>query len=427
MSTSTKEVIVLVNFNKYLGGGETLLVRFSSFLENRGINFLAFNSEGSYIQKDLKKREISDDKNISLNLNPNFIYLSDSERKDILNNLLKKFDKNITYRFVTFTLRDLHLIFYLSKRINCSITHLILHPEDDLYVGQTLLDKFVYKIFKKREFNNQKNINFNHKLIRILNEKNGLISMTEIISNLWKDRIGVEINENYIVPLPSFEKVNISNQSKKQLKKIIWIGRIVDFKIPSLIQMIDYVNSSDYQLTIVGNGELKSIEKFLKNKNIDRNKLNFIGQVDYSKLPEIVNSHSIGYAMGTSLIELAKFKIPVIVALASFDHKNFKSQICGGLFFDKYKGCDGTDLLYIKQSDVKTTISDTIKLIEENYDFIANSCYKYAEENFSEKENFEQYLNIIKNTKLLTLEDKNITISQTSKIRKIAFKYLSNA
>lgn len=422
----TNEVIVLVNFNTYLGGGETLLVRYASYLLSKNIDFLVFCCKDSYIERDLKKRGISDKYINSFNFNPNFYYLNKNKREILINHLYSCLDDQKINRFVTFMLRDLYTIYSLTSRLNCSITHLILHPEDDLYVGQTLVDKFNYKFFKNRNFNEKKAINTNHNLIRILNDKKGVISMTEIITKLWNSRIGISMDNKYIVPLPSFKPTELSYKTNNFEKKIIWIGRIVDFKIPSLIQMINFINESDYQLTIVGDGNLQVIYDHIDRNKINKSKIEFIGQVDYNELPIIIQKNSIGYAMGTSLIELAKFKMPVIVALASFDHKNFKSQICGGLFYDKYKGCDGTDLLFVKEEDINTTISDTVSYIEGNYEQSAENCYQYAKQDFSEEENFEKYTVIIQNTECLLKEDKTLLIPEASTLRKILFNSQSN-
>ncbi|WP_313636320.1 glycosyltransferase [Empedobacter sp.] len=421
-----KEVIVLVNFNGYLGGGETLLVRFASFLQVQNIDYLIFCTKNSYIEEDLIKRDIKSENVTSFDIDPNFYYLKDNRRQDLLNTLSKELDKGINYRFVTFTLRDLYTIYSLSKNIECSITHLVLHPEDDLYVSQTLIDKFNYKFFKKRKFNEHKIIEFNQRLIQTLNKRLGVISMTEIISKLWKSRVGVEIFGDYIIPLPSFKPLEKVVENKFFSKKIIWIGRIVDFKIPSLLQMIHFVSENDYELTIVGDGEREKIDSYIVKNNINTKKIRFLGQVNYSDLPRIINEHSIGYAMGTSLIELAKFRMPVIIALASFDHKNFKSQISGGLFFDKYKGCDGTDLLFLKEEDIETSISKTIDLIKSDYNRVAEACYRFAEREFSEDLNFRQYLQVIKTTKFLQEEDKNLKVPEAGTLRKLAFKYFGN-
>lgn len=423
-----KQIIVLINFNYYLGGGETLLVRFSSYLKNKGADFFAFCLEGSYIQNDLKKREICEKHIVSLSINPDYYYQNEVDRKQLIAKLLESLNPDIDYKIVTFCMRDLYTAFALSKKINCSITHLILHPEDDKYVGQTIVDKLRYKISKKREFNQTSMISFNQTLMNIVNDHNGLISMTEVISKVWKSTFGIDIPRDNTVPLPSFKEREHISKKQESWKKIIWIGRIVDFKIPSLLKMIDFVKENPaYSMTIVGDGNREEIESYLQKNTIFKYNIFFKGQVNYDELASIINQHSIGYAMGTSLIELAQYKMPVIVALASLDHLPFKRPICGGLFFNKYRGCDGTDLLIQKEDEIKWTISDTIKEIEASYDESAIRCYQFAKENFSEEKNFDDYLTIINNAKPLRESEKNLRIPFASTARKILYKYFGNA
>ena len=52
-------MIVLFNLNKYLGGGEVLLLRFAEFLKSEKKDFLILCHENSYIKKRaLTKRSI---------------------------------------------------------------------------------------------------------------------------------------------------------------------------------------------------------------------------------------------------------------------------------------------------------------------------------------------------------------------------------
>lgn len=418
-----EEIIILINFNEYQGGGETLLVRFSEYLQRNNVKFLVLCGSNSFIYKELKKRNINDS-NISItNLDYNYYYLNELERLKFINSLIPKIEGNRCVRLVTFCLRDLYTAFKLSYQFkNCSISHLILHIQDDLYLGQTLIDKILYKTFKIRWFSGKSIIEFNRKLLKNLNEKSGLISMAEIISEFWLRNFKIIIPNSHVVPLPSFFELKDIEYNEINEKKIIWIGRFVDFKIPAIVNMIDFVsNNQEYSLTIVGDGDKKKIIDYVKKNSLDLSRINFVGEVPYDKLGEIIKKHSIGYGMGTSLIELAQYKIPVIIALASYSHKFFDRQICGGLFYDKAKGCDGSDLMLISINDVKSTIKGAIAEIESDYQKAANACYKFAKENYSEDINFKLYTDIIMKSKSLSKEDKQINIPHSSFVRKILF------
>ena len=422
-----EEVIVLLNFNEYLGGGETLMVRFSEYLKKNKINFLVFCPTNSYTHSDLQKKNIDKSFIKTTSLNPNYYYLSESKRKDFLDDIKAKIGNQSKVRFVTFALRELYTTFDISKEFEkCSITHLILHPQDHLFLGETIIDKFFYKMFLLRNFSHNRIIKFNQKLLFILHNNNSLISMSEIINIFWKRSFEIKIPDSLTVPLPSFKVLDLEHRSISN-NKIIWIGRLVDFKIPSIIAMINFIsNQNKYDLSIVGEGDIKKIQDYLYLHKLETKRIHFLGKVPYDKLGDVIQKHSIGYAMGTSLIELVKYKIPVIVALASLDHRFFENQICGGLFFDKSKGYDGTELINNSPKNIKTTIKATIKEIELDYDKVSQNCYDYAKNNFSEDENFSKYLEIIQNSNELNRLDKKTKIPRASFLRNILYKIFQN-
>ncbi len=419
-----EEVIVLVNFNKYLGGGETLMVRFAEYLQRNKVNFLAFCMEKSYIHNDLQNKSISHSIIKTITLNPNYYYCVPQERASLVDDIKRKIGSQICVWLVTFCMRDLYTAFALSKHFkNISITHLILHVQDDLYVGQTLLEKLIYKISGIRRFSNKKNIEFNRYLLQGVNRRASLICMSEIISKYWKLNFGIEIPITHIVPLPSFYDTFNRNNPDSKNKKIIWIGRLIDFKIPSLLSMIHYVaDNNDYELTIAGAGSRKTIENYIDRNSLGSARIKFIGEVPYDELEKIINQHSVGYAMGTSLVELAKYKIPVIIALASYDHHLFKKQICGGLFFNKLKGCDGSDLILSNQKNIDTQIKDSILQIESDYQNVAQACFDFAKKDYDAERNFGHYLSIIREGIILSEDEKDIAATNASWIRRVLFK-----
>jgi hypothetical protein len=128
--------------------------------------------------------------------------------------------------------------------------------------------------------------------------------------------------------------------------------------------------------------------------------------------------------MGTSLIELARFRIPVVIALASYSHAPFSRSICGGLFFDQPKGCDGSDLAIYSEREIKTTIAKVISDIENDWVQAANACYGYALNNYAIEHNFSEYTRIIENTPLTSYSKKFIRIPTASLIRKLIYQFV---
>lgn len=389
-------MIVLVNFNVYLGGGETLLVRFSSYLQKQGIRFHAFCGKGSFIEKQMAVVGVDTANYSAITSNTNYAYLNIAQRNALLDEIEKGLPKADEYRYVSFCLRDLYMLLDLNKRRQGCISHLILHNQDYLYMGRTLIDGIRGKLLGKREFHNNKVLDFNQRTISLVNSHRGLIPMSWIIVQLWKKEAGVDIPEDMIVSLPSFsEKPGIELRTDNN-KKIIFIGRLVDFKFASLFAIFNYIKRNPkYHLTVVGNGDRERAEKYIRENNIPADNIQFRGEVSYSDLPNVIAEHSIGYAAGTSIIECAQLGIPVIMALQNNANKPFQKDICGGLFYKTTKGNLGEDLCIYREDDIKTTIDDTIAEIEVDYQMAAKRCYEYVMKEYSNEANFEEYINKI--------------------------------
>lgn len=414
--------LVLLNMNAYLGGGETLMVRFAQYLQDKGRSFICVCDSKGYIYSDLQRKGIPLAKIVPISKSPDFYYLSEVERKKLLEVILTRLEKK-PYRFISFCMRDLYTVTALTKNIElASITHLILHIQDDHYLGQTVFEKLLYLLTKRRRFTNLPPIQFNRELIKKINQNGGLICMAELISDVWSRNFGIAIPRDHIIPLPSFvEEAEYLHASKKNKHKIIWVGRIVDFKIPALCAMIDFLaEDMRYRLTIVGSGDERKILRHMDRRGVSRDRVNFMGEVQYSELPNAIRGHSIGYAMGTSLVEIARHRIPVVIALASYSHMPFKRSICGGEFHGKPKGCDGSDLEVVSQDEVKTTLANTIATIESDWDASAEACFEYARKNYAVNENFAAYEAIINGTKWLSEEEK-IKIPRAPIVRKFTY------
>ena len=424
-----KELIVLLNFNEYQGGGETLLVRFAEYLRNNRCEFLIFCTANGFIHNELRKRDFSEYNFSAIDLNYNLLYQSDSKKIYFINNLFKRMGKDVKINIVSFCLRDLYTAFFISqKTINCSISHLVLHVQDDLFLGQTIWNKFLNVFFNIQNFTQHKNIKSNRLALSIINKNQGLISMTQVINDYWYKTFGLVIPKSNVVPLPSFRLLPGVEYQTLNNKRIIWIGRIVDFKIPSIIAMIEFVSKNkDYSMTIVGDGDRKIIFNYVNLKALDISRIHFVGEVPYQELGDVIKGHSIGYGMGTSLIELAMHRIPVIVALASFNHVFFTSPICGGIFYNQPKGCDGSDLIFKSQSDIKCTISEMISIIEIDYLNQSKYCYEFAETEFAENINFKLYLDIIRQSKKLDESQKHIVFPHVSLFRKLMLNLYLNS
>lgn len=413
-------MILLFNFNSYLGGGETLLVRFSSYLFKQGVPFHSFCQKDSFIAKQMVIEGIPN-KNFSIiNSEIDYPYLSTKKRKVLLDEIDNKIPQAENYQYLSFCLRDLYLLLDLNKRHPGSISHLVLHNQDYLYLGRTIFDGLFGKLTGKRQFNNTRFLRFNRFILELVNEKQGLIPMSWIISQLWKREIGLDIPEEMIVSLPSFtEKEGISPR-KENNKKIIFIGRLVDFKFASLFAMFNYIKRNpSYNLTVVGNGDKNRALNYINENDIPLENIKFIGEVSYSDLPRIISEHAIGYAAGTSIIECAQQGIPVIMALQYNANRPFKRDICGGLFYNTTKGNLGEDMCIYSEDSITITIDDAITEIESDYSLAAKRCYDYVRNEYSNNINFEKYIECITKTSKINTDDINVPVA--NKIRRYLF------
>lgn len=417
-------MIVLINFNTYLGGGETLLVRFSTYLQKQGIRFHAFCGNGSFIEKQMEVAGVDATNYSIITSDTNYAYLDKEQRKALLDEITEGLPKADEYKYVSFCLRDLYMLIDLNKRRQGSISHLILHNQDYLYMGRTLIDGIKGKLLGKREFHNNKALDFNHRIISLINSHRGLIPMSWIIVQLWKNEAGINIPEDMIVSLPSFsEKPGIELRTNNN-KKIIFIGRLVDFKFASLFAMFNYIKRNPtYHLTIVGNGDKERALNYIREQNIPEENICFVGEVSYSELPNVITEHSIGYAAGTSIIECAQQGIPVIMALQNNANKPFVRDICGGLFYNTTKGNLGEDLCVFKEDDITTKIDDAVVEIEKDYALAARKCYEYTKNEYSNELNFEEYLKRINATGMA--ETRDISVPFASLLRKMLLSKLS--
>ena len=401
------------------------MVRFSEYMYQQGISFHSYCRRDSFIAKQLNKNGMPASYYTCVQQDCNYAYLSEGQRESLIKEIEDGLPKADKYHYVTFCLRDLYTLVDFNKKHQGCICHLVLHNQDYLYLGRTLLDGFRGRLSGKRFFNNTKNLQFNHTIINLINEKRGLIPMSWIISQLWKKEIGLDIPEDMIVSLPSFSVKEGISPKKENNKKIIFIGRLVDFKFASLFAMFNYIKRNPtYHLTVVGNGDKERALNYINENGIPSENIHFAGEVAYSELPKIISEHSIGYAAGTSIIECAQQGIPVIMALQYNANKPFKRDICGGVFYNTTKGNLGEDMCIFSEEAIETTIDDSIKEIETDYALAAKRCYEYVQNEYSNEKNFEEYLTHIDACQ--SVDTSSIKVPVANAIRRYLFLKRNN-
>lgn len=414
-------MLVLLNLNSYLGGGETLFVRMSGFLNNSDIAYKVICAKESYIINDLKKRGITEPVYTIPNERVDYYYLNKDDRLNLVNDILQILSQYDSVSLVTFCMRDLYTISQVAKsHKNCKVVHLVLHYQDNLYLCQSLTDKIVKKFFGKESYSRKEHTLFNNSLFNMLCENDAIIPMSDLMVKFWNKRFRINLKYDNVVALPTHDFPKEKPKTPENNHKIIFIGRIVDFKIPGLCVMLNFINSHlEYSLTVVGNGDMKSIKNYINQKNINCSRINFIGQVDYSELGTIIKQHSIGYAMGTSVVEICRYGLPSIMALSTPDHKLFNKDICGGLYANCVRGNVGDNLFAGESEDEQPLLEDVIRSLEENYEKAAHDCYEYVRNDYDFTRNIKRYLEIIDKAKVTDFSSVDIPLCPP--LRKVVF------
>lgn len=188
------------------------------------------------------------------------------------------------------------------------------------------------------------------------------------------------------------------NYKRFSSKKIISIGRIVDFKIYNFY-MVDIIESlvKDYpeiEYHIYGYGALqnKLLEKI--DKSTAKKNIFFHGKLNYSNMCDVLKDCFCFVGMGTSLIEACLFEIPGITAIA-YDNK-FKSH---GFLYElpKYE-CGGLKDNKNPKYKVERLIRGLLNMPKDKYKLISQKCKTKAEEFDIENimTDFMEYVNSLK-------------------------------
>ncbi len=393
---------VLVNFNEYLGGGETLLIRYADFLNKRNSKYLVLTSDDSYISQfvDVEFLEI-------YNKAIDFQYMRKFERDSFVSWLITVLESNDEpLDIVTFCLRDLHIINNVLYQFSCqykvTVTHLLLHPLDHLYMCQSIGDKVISKLFGYSRYSLNQNIEGNKELLRNVYKNKNLISMNFNVTNRLFQDTSISTDKQ-IIPLPFIES-NFNTDScapdfDSDFIKIVWVGRIVDFKIPAILAMINYVaENKKVKFDIVGYGNEKIIRREIKKFDV-ADRVNILGKVAHSNLKGLLSKYHIGYGMGTSVIELTSIGLPTVVALAQPSFRPFANPICAGVLYEQPLGNVGDDLYSDSKLDNYSSIGSAIdQILMDPADYL-RKLLDYVSINFDNNVNFSRYEKHIDNAK----------------------------
>lgn len=160
-------------------------------------------------------------------------------------------------------------------------------------------------------------------------EKKFLYTIIEKIGYLFADKIIVSseyqkmylkkynINLNKVFVIPNYVDIKEFKPNKSVIKKydFIYVGRFSEEK--NIFLILDSINKTNYNLTLVGDGILrKKIEQYIKKRDISN--VRIIGRANNSELPFLLNSHKVyiqcsSYeGMPKTIIEAMSCSLPCI-------------------------------------------------------------------------------------------------------------------
>lgn len=169
-----------------------------------------------------------------------------------------------------------------------------------------------------------------------LQKNNSLYTMDDACNDVFYKYFGRRINKYLpvVVSEDKFHEISIQKKYSSERFNCVWVGRLDNqFKNPILHHLLFELsiysrnNQKEIVFDIIGDGPgLVSAKKVAqKIKNI---KINFLGEMRGEMLTQTLRSHDIGFAMGTSALEIAACGTPIVLLDASYGvvPKSYKYQ-----------------------------------------------------------------------------------------------------
>lgn len=192
----------------------------------------------------------------------------------------------------------------------------------------------------------------------------------------------------YAEPKPTAKKLNA-----------IWIGRLESFKTPvleKLIRDLSGIEGHSIRLTVVGEGEDKSLLESVAANMSESLSVNFVGEMTGTALANEIVRSDVGFCMGTSALDVAKYNVPTVCLDYSYEIINypinyrFLFEVEG---FTLARELDGRSVLSGRK------LSNLIDDIVGSKDLIASQCEDYWSINHSPR-TVEHFIDRISETKI---------------------------
>lgn len=166
-----------------------------------------------------------------------------------------------------------------------------------------------------------KKVYFRQKLLELYGQNVSLtLFPSESVAQIASDETGVSLNDLSILPLG----IDLSRYTwcipLVSSKRIVSVGRLADFKSYNrhVISQLGIIRQhGNFEYYIYGDGPEKNRLKDIAAEYGVLEYVHFMGQVDYSDLPRVLNEAFCFVGSGTSLIEASSAGLPSIVGIES--------------------------------------------------------------------------------------------------------------
>ncbi|MCH7296577.1 glycosyltransferase [Acinetobacter higginsii] len=355
--------------SRVLGGAELLILRTASLLKKSGFDVTIIDIEDGWVSNKVKEQK--------RDINLKYIY---NDKIKIEDDSILITTANFKFKVDDFFERsNAKVIFWVVQPYNVIITlpKMPLKKRYNFDVLHLLNVIYVNLVRKKHR-----------SVISEIINKNGIVAMDGQCNNILNEYYGL----NYKNYLPVFVENLIFRTSveKKSVTpiKAIWVGRVDnDFKIHILKKVVfdlkPYIENESVEFNIVGDGEgLDSLIDFCKKNKIYK-KIVFLGTLNSSELEHCIKSMDIGFAMGTSAIDIASFKVPTILLDFSYSQVlDYKYR----WFFEAENFDLGRDINLLKDIDKMRTIDQVLEELSVDKKNIGEKSYLHAINNHGEEQ-----------------------------------------
>lgn len=223
--------------------------------------------------------------------------------------------------------------------------------------------------------------------LKVLSER-GIIRYMDYNNYYWNSTVfNFSINQKYFLPISvdDFSTPAISSRSFDDNSiSFLWLGRLDIDKYNTVLTLLNELDAlaDKYKVTlyIVGSGKK---EKELRDRSRQNNaKIIFTGPLFGDELKDlIINKIDIGYAMGTSALDIAKLGKPVIVE-GVLDIPYKARELKDYVLLSEIENYDVVSPGYYRD-DFNRDFKGLVDYIKMNFDECATACAEYVNKKHS--------------------------------------------